>query len=346
MSRIYFSNIKPEIHANPFCEVSGYDILSHHDYGQAKRLNGLCYFGIDGGGTRSRLAICDGAGKVLAHSEGGSSNIYSVSKEEVFENLSRLLDSALESAGLRKEDLGAGCLGSAGLGREGEVKLFKDFFNVILGPEVPVKFCTDGEILLCGGLADLEGYGLIAGTGSLALGRARDGRLVRAGGHGYLLGDEGSAAWTGRTAMARILRSLEDRDLPTEMLNAILEAAGLKQAGDLIKYVHHDADKAAVGAHAPLVTAAARKGDPLALDILNTGAKELALLVKSVLSRSPWIKRRVLVLAGGVMEHDEIIAGKLKKLLSGEYPDLSVGFPKGTALEGACMLAADLLKLL
>ena len=311
---------------------------------RAKRLSGLCCFGIDGGGTRSRLALIDRGGKILASSEGGSSNIYSVSKEEVFENLFRLINSALESAGLHKTDIGAGCLGSAGLGREGEAKLFRNYFNSILGPEVPVKLCTDGEILLCGGLGDLEGYGLIAGTGSLALGRARDGRLVRAGGHGYMLGDEGSAAWIGRTAIARILRSLEDRDLPTNMLKAVLEAACLKQEGDLVKYVHHDADKPAIAAHAPVVTAAARQGDPLALDILNTGARELALLVKSVRSRSPWIERQVLVLAGGVMEHDEILTGKLKELLSGEYPDISVGFPRGTALEGACMLAADLLK--
>ena len=298
-----------------------------------------CFFGIDGGGTHSRLALTDRDGKILARTEAGSTNIYSVSKDEVFRNLSQLLESALESAGLNKQDLAGGCVGSAGLGREGEQKLFRAFFDTFLGQDFPLKLCTDGEILLCGGLENLEGYCLIAGTGSIALGRSESGVMVRSGGHGYMLGDEGSAAWIGRSAVSRLLRSQEDRDLPSDMLPLILEAAGLAQSSDLIQYVHHGADKAEIAKLAPVVTNAARKGDPLALDILRIGAEELALLVKSVLNQSPWIKRKELVLAGGVMEHDEILTNRLKGILAKEFPGLLVSTPKGTALEGACMLA-------
>jgi N-acetylglucosamine kinase-like BadF-type ATPase len=296
------------------------------------------YFGIDGGGTHSRLALVNNEG-VLARVEAGSTNIYSVSKDEVLANLSRLLDSALETAGLKKEDLAAGCIGSAGLGREAEQHIYRAFFDEILSKGFPVKLCTDGEILLCGGLDSPEGYCLIAGTGSIALGRSIGGVMVRSGGHGYMLGDEGGAAWIGKTAVARILRSIENRDLPTDMLPAILEEAGLLQSGDLVQYVHHDADKAAIAKLAPAVTAAARAGDPLALDLLSKGAEELALLVKSVKAQSPWITNRKIVLAGGVIEHDEILTRKLKEILSRELPDLELCEPKGTALDGACMLA-------
>ena len=300
------------------------------------------YFGINGGGTHSRLALTDREGRVLGLSEAGSTNIYSVTKEEVFENLSRLLDSALKNAGLLKQDLSAGCLGSAGLARSGEIAIYRGFFDSILGPEFPVKLCSDGEILLCGGLENLEGYCLIAGTGSVALGRSYAGALARSGGHGYMLGDEGSAAWMGRTAIARIFRSLENRDLTTNMLPAILQATGLSQSGELIRYVHHDADKAKIAKLAPVVTGAARDGDPLALDIVRVGAGELSLLVKSVIGQSPWINRKELVLAGGVLENDELISRSLKEILRRELPDLEVSAPKGTALEGASMLAASL----
>jgi N-acetylglucosamine kinase-like BadF-type ATPase len=297
------------------------------------------YFGIDGGGTHSRLAIVDQAGNVLSRAEAGSTNIYSVSKEAVFANLKTLLESALNAGGLQKECLSAGCLGSAGLGRPGEAAIFRGFFDVLLGPGFPVTLCTDGEILLCGGLRDTEGYCLIAGTGSLALGRSAAGRLVRVGGHGYLLGDEGAAAWIGKTAIARTLRSEEGRDMETAMLEDILSFCKLSEGPDLIRYVHHDADKAKIAALAPIVTVAAQKGDPLALDILSVGAAELALLVKSVLARSPWITHQKLVLAGGVMEHNEILTGKLRSMLAGEFPSLVLSKPRGTALEGACILA-------
>jgi N-acetylglucosamine kinase-like BadF-type ATPase len=297
------------------------------------------YFGIDGGGTQSRLAIINSEQNVLARVTAGSTNVYSVSKEEVFENLSVLLDAGLKEAGLERGDLAGGCIGSAGLGREGERRIFRNLFDTLLGPEFPVTLCTDGEILLCGGLDGLEGYCLIAGTGSIALGRAADGRLVRAGGLGYMLGDEGAAAWIGKIAIARTLRSLENRDLPTSMLGAILETCKKEAASGLIAWVHRDAGKAEVAALAPVVTAAAEKGDPLALDILHTGATELALLVRSVKGQSPWIEKQMLVLAGGVMEHDPIVTGKLRELLAMEFPGLSVERPRRTALEGACLLA-------
>jgi len=302
------------------------------------------FFGIDGGGTHSRLALTDREGNVLATSESGSTNIYSVSKEEVFENLSKLLESALESVGIEKKDLAAGCIGSAGIGREGEKVLFHEFIDIIVRPDFPVTLCSDGEIMLCGGLEELEGYCLIAGTGSIALGRSRSGRVVRSGGYGHVLGDEGGAAWIGKCAIARTLRSEENRDLVTDMLGAILEATGLAQLGDLIHYIHYTADKAKIAALAPIVTTAARKGDPLALDILYTGAEELAMLVKSVIDQSPWLNRKELVLAGGVTQSDEIITDKLKENLARDLPALPVSFPKGTALQGACMLAINMAK--
>ena len=303
--------------------------------------NNTCFFGIDGGGTNSRLALTDREGRVLAGVRSGSTNIYSVTKAEAFGNVTELLDSALKIAGLKREDLAAGCIGSAGLGRRDEQALFREFFDDFLGPDFPVRICGDGEILLCGGLSRLEGYCLIAGTGAMALGRSASGGIVRSGGHGYMLGDEGSAAWIGKTAVARILRSLEGRDFPTNMQASILKAAGLARPDDFIRYVHHDADKAAVATLAPAVTDAARAGDPLALDILHTGAAELALLVKSVLTRSPEILRRELVIAGGVTEHNEIVVDRLKEILAAEAPDLDVFPPKGTALEGACLLAIN-----
>ena len=305
-------------------------------------MNNKYFFGIEGGGSSSRLALTDKEGKVLATSESGSTSIYSVSKEGAFDNLSALLDSALESAGIGKADLAAGCIGSAGIGGEGEKILFKEFFDVIVRPDFPVMVCNDGEILLCGGLEKLEGYCLISGTGSIALGRSAKGDLISAGGYGYLLGDEGAAAWIGKSAIARTLRSLENRDLATEMSGAILETTGLPRIEESIHYVHYSADKAKVAALAPIVTAAARKGDPLALDILRVGAEELALLVKSVVNRSPWIKHKELVLAGGVIENDEILVKILKGNLARDIPALTVSSPKGTALQGACMLAINM----
>jgi N-acetylglucosamine kinase-like BadF-type ATPase len=306
-------------------------------------MNKGIYFGIDGGGTHSRIAIVNEEGEMLVRVKAGSTNIYSVSREEVFQNLSFLLSEGLKQCSAGRNSIAGGCIGSAGLGRPEEAKIFRDFFDRLLGPDIPVICCTDGEILLCGVHGGLEGYCLIAGTGSLALGRAADGRLVRSGGFGYLLGDEGGAAWIGRSAIARALRSQEGRDLPTGLMPDILSYCRLASTSDLIRYIHHDAGKPDIAALAPLVSAAAGGGDPLALDVLKTGAAELAGMVRSVVDRSPWIKNRSLVLAGGVLEHDALVVDELKKLLAEICPQVPITTPEGGALEGACILARETL---
>ena len=61
-----------------------------------------------------------------------------------------------------------------------------------------VRVISDAEAAYRGALGDAPGMLLLAGTGSMALGRDRRGRWARAGGLGPLLGDEGSAFWIGR----------------------------------------------------------------------------------------------------------------------------------------------------
>jgi N-acetylglucosamine kinase-like BadF-type ATPase len=61
-----------------------------------------------------------------------------------------------------------------------------------------VRVISDTEAAYRGALGDTPGMLLLAGTGSMALGRDRRGRWARAGGLGPLLGDEGSAFWIGR----------------------------------------------------------------------------------------------------------------------------------------------------
>ena len=61
-----------------------------------------------------------------------------------------------------------------------------------------VQVISDTEAAYLGALGDTAGVLLLAGTGSMALGRDHRGRWARAGGLGPLLGDEGSAFWIGR----------------------------------------------------------------------------------------------------------------------------------------------------
>ncbi|MBN2858795.1 MAG: hypothetical protein JXK93_00860 [Sphaerochaetaceae bacterium] len=289
-----------------------------------------CYFGIDGGGTRSRLKVVDEAGNTLLETTGESTSIYSMSPEVVTRNLKNLLEP------LSRFPIRSGCMGSAGLSRENEKTFFRNLFSTLL-PTAPVHLCSDGEILLIGGLLSMEGYCLISGTGSLALRRDADGHITRSGGFGYMLGDEGSAWWIAHQALMRALRSREKRDVNTSMLPSLLNALSLKDIDELITYMHHRVHKAEVAHLAPVVTAFAEEGDPLARKILTQAAEELFSLIDSIYSTQ--MGQQELVLAGGVLEHDALVSEALARLLSERLPALSITQARGTALDGACLRA-------
>lgn len=292
-------------------------------------------FGIDGGGTRSRLRVFDwDTGGELCRRVGESTNLYSVGTQAALENVLALL----ESAGFPLDAYRGGCIGSAGLSRPGERSVFTAYLSQHL-PGCPVYLCNDGETLLVGALGSRSGYALISGTGSLALGRDESGRVVRAGGLGYMLGDEGSALWIGWQAIMRALRAREGRDLQTGMLPALVRFFGLSGPDDFVAMLHHRFNKSEIASAAQLVLQAAQS-DPLAADIARRAAQELALLVESVTAQLPLPVTRV-ALSGGVLENSAFMRDALGEALSRRCPQAQTVLAQGEAVLGACMLARE-----
>ena len=292
-------------------------------------------FGIDGGGTRSRLCVFElDSGREMGRYLGGSTNMYSVGLDKALENTEALL----RSAGIPLEQLCRGCIGSAGLSRPREQEQFGDFFRRLL-PSCSVKLCNDGEILLVGALESTEGYSLIGGTGSLGLGRNREGRLVRSGGLGYMLGDEGSALWIGWQAIRRALRSEEGRDLDTCLMPLLLKHFQLERSSDFVAMTHQRFQKAEIASAAALVLENVET-DPLAHDIGCRAVDELCLLVDSVMAQLPLERPRV-ALSGGVIENNVWIQTRLLAALAEKHPELETVLGSGDALKGACMLARE-----
>src|SRR6185437_6227673 len=86
------------------------------------------------------------------------------------------------------------------------------------------------------------GVALIAGTGSIAVGRNAAGVAARVGGWGHLLGEEGSGYAIGSAALNAAVRAADGRGEPTSLLQRILATWGLSAAPELIPYVYADAN--------------------------------------------------------------------------------------------------------
>jgi len=158
------------------------------------------------------------------------------------------------------------------------------------------QICPVGKVSACGELelgmhaAELYGDGLLAlsGTGATLFGR-QNGKTVALGGYGAAVSDEGSGYWLGRQAFGAAIRHMQRRGMPTALTELIIEKIG--QPGDDLTTAifriygqNQHSPTALVASCAPLVSVAARRNDPAALDIL-TGAgrvlgEQLAALVK------------------------------------------------------------------
>ncbi|MBI4609036.1 MAG: hypothetical protein HY726_08510 [Candidatus Rokubacteria bacterium] len=160
-----------------------------------------------------------------------------------------------------------------------------------------VTVLPDVEAAYLGALGDTPGLLVLAGTGSIVLGRNPRGRWIRRGGLGPLLGDEGSAFWIGR-----------------EWLKATKRGERFETLRPLVRFP----DAAARVARAAVrVLARARTGNRIARRIVAEAQRHLALQVREVASALSLRPPIAVSWAGRLLEDRGFRAGVWRALRRG-----------------------------
>ncbi len=249
--------------------------------------------GVDGGGSKTLALVATLEGQVVGRGMAGPSNYHAVGLEAATTALETAIRSALEDAGQEAcAPTGALCLGLAGMGRPEDCAAFEGWVTERF-PNTPVRMVTDAQLVLAAGTPKGWGIALISGTGSLAYGETPDGHNARAGGWGYLLGDEGSGYAIGLAALRAVARAADGRGPQTALTSSVLAHWKLSQPQNLVQYVYasqRDIGRAEIAALAPLVEAAVEASileasileDVCARAIIRQAGQELALALKAV----------------------------------------------------------------
>jgi glucosamine kinase len=124
------------------------------------------------------------------------------------------------------------CGGFAGAARPEAAAFYRDSLKELL-PAATIIVETDAFVAYVGALGLEPGVLLIAGTGSIALGRTRNGEMVRVGGWGPFFGDEGSGYWIGREAIRTALRANDAGEMP-EFVRSISQALAVETITDAV----------------------------------------------------------------------------------------------------------------
>jgi N-acetylglucosamine kinase-like BadF-type ATPase len=238
------------------------------------------YLGLDGGQSSTTALIGDETGRVLGVGRAGPCNHAAAGegRRKFIAAITQSVILASKSAGLVDPPMfEAACLGLSG-GPDDKADLAKETIQA-----ERYLIIHDAHIALAGATGGEPGIIVIAGTGSMVFGRNAADTTARAGGWGYIFGDEGSAFDLVRHALRAVLRNEEGWGPPTALRGALLDATGSSDGNQLLHLLYGDEyPRHRVAGWAELVDQAARAGDAVARDILGSAAQSLATLTAAV----------------------------------------------------------------
>ena len=295
----------------------------------------MVVIGIDAGGTKTVCRLADSKGRFLGEARGPGANLQNAGELHVEGVLHQLIAEVTPAA---SDWPAAVCLGMAGVDRAGDAAVVRNILLRIV-PRSRVVVVNDALVALEAGVPGGPGVVLIAGTGSIAYGRNLDGWAARAGGWGYLLGDEGSGFWLGRQALQAVVRSADGRGPHTLLTARVLSHFGIARTQDLVREIYNGSfEPATVAAIASQVEGAASEGDEIALHLIDTGARELGLAALAVCSQLR-LTRGPVVLAGGMFTAAPRLRQRVVAHLTGRSPGMVVTPLQGQPVAGAVSLA-------
>ena len=281
------------------------------------------YIGIDGGGTKTKCVLADDQLKILAEAEAGPTNPLAVGVDKSSEILFKLVQNVTRKTSVRSIEFVV--IGLAGAGRkmiageiENRLKLLTKRKKVSIKN---IKVLSDVEIALEGAFAGAPGIILIAGTGSIVLGKNKNGKLFRAGGFGKVIGDEGSGYSIGKKALQSISKELDGRGSKTFLTTILSQKFGIKNRDDLITAVYSSGfDIARFAEH---VIAAAQLGDKIARNILADESDELVCHIETLYKQLGG-KKISLCLSGGLLSSKNYYSNLLRRKIKKVFKDIEI----------------------
>jgi len=225
--------------------------------------------GIDVGGSGTRVILLQN-GAVTARPDGPPMN--ALLTEGYAAQLSQIIEAA---------DATAAGIGMAGVRLPSRARDLGEALTRQTGR--PVHVTSDADSARVGAFLGAPGVVVIAGTGSMASGWNGE-SSARAGGHGFLLGDEGSAYWIGRAAVRAALRWQDQLGGSPMIHRAVIQATGQDLDALIDEVCSHPAERNRLTALAPAITALAAE-DPEARRIALRAAEHLADLAEAIRRR-------------------------------------------------------------
>lgn len=202
------------------------------------RVRDAAVLGLDIGGTWTRaLVVGVPGGARLGASRRAGANPTTHGVEAAAARIEAAIAEALTEAELAAAAVRACVVGMAGASKLAADPAAAEAIAALwrrIGLRCPVEVVADATTAFAAGSPESDGLILLAGTGAIAATMTDRRPVGILGGHGWLLGDEGSGFWIGREAVRTTLRDLDDGVAPSGLTAAIIAefAPGIEPAAN------------------------------------------------------------------------------------------------------------------
>jgi N-acetylglucosamine kinase-like BadF-type ATPase len=303
--------------------------------------------GIDGGGTTTEAWLAEPGCHILGRGTAGPSNAKAVGPEAARRAIDIAIHGAFQAAGLTSSPVDVICLGLAGFDRPDDRKILAGWADQA-GWARRIVMVNDGDLVVAAGTPEGWGVGVIAGTGSIAVGRAKDGRTARAGGWGHLIGDEGSAYGIVLDALRLVARRADGRASRAPGRDPLTErfctALGVSKVSQIVTTIYSaEFSRARIASLAPVVLAACAEAPDTGEQLLIPAGAALAETVAAVARSLDWTSGVLpLAVAGGFLLSAAIVRQTMIDDLTRRGYQVAMT-PVADPVRGAVILAQRML---
>lgn len=298
--------------------------------------------GVDGGGSKTEIVALDQSNRVLRCLRKPASNYHVVGMEQAVRHI---IDGIREV--LQWETLEGIGISLAGIDTPEDWEIMAGCLKralIVVGQETEIPFQNVSVVLendVFGALMSVQGEFsgnvLAAGTGTVALGINTKGEVIRLGGWGHLIGDEGGGYDIGRKALTAMVASFDGYGTKSLLETTITEHLRLAQVHEISDWLYQSKrTNKEIAALVPVVVETARLGDFISKLILVEAGRALGLLTRALLRKT---KGMEVGLVGGIGHIGEFLEPSFRSTVHEEFPALQILKPIYSPSVGAALLS-------
>lgn len=298
---------------------------------------------VDGGNSKTDLALVREDGELLATARGRGSSPYHLGVEGSLDVIEKLFERALDEAGLeRPADVAELLLAGVDFPSEEAAVV-----AAVEGRRLAGRISVDNDTfaVLRAGTDSGWGVAVVCGAGMNCVGVGPDGRHARFPALGWTTGDWGGGADVGQEAVSAAARSEDGRGPRTSLEQSVPAHFGLATPTELAEAIHfRRIDGRRAIELAPLVFAEAAH-DAAAVAIVERLAAEIVALARVAITRLDLAHEPVEVLLGGglLQRLDPRLGAAIEAGLAEVGPSITARSTSAPPVLGAALLCLDRL---